>query len=277
MASDPVHEDVTTRLEVLRWRDGKASREEDVLAVERRVTFHVEPLGVLDVQMTPDGLEDFIVGHLVAEGIVGTARDVLSTTVAHRVDRTEVLVEVDPSGLMLEAPGEGIDGAGAGRALGLIRTGCAGAPDASARPLRPIEGRLGMRAGELARIPSAARDLAPLYTRTGAVHYAHLVDAGGAPLMSAHDVGRHTAVDKAIGRALRAGERLRERALFTTGRLSSDVVRKCVRASLPLVASRGAALSAAVDIARANALCTVGFLRGGRFNVYSGEHHIVWD
>lgn len=277
MASDPVDDGVTTRLEVLRWRDGAAVRMEDVVAVERRVTFHVEPLGELDVQMTPEGLEDFIVGHLVAEGVVGSARDVVSTTVAQRADRTEVLVELDPSGLEPAPGASGPQGAGPRRSLGLIRTGCAGAPDASPRGLVPIEGRLGMRASDLLRVPSAVRERAPLYASTGAVHYAHVLDARGAPLVSAHDVGRHTAVDKAIGRALRAGEPLGQRALFTTGRLSSDVVRKCVRASLPLVASRGAALSAAVEIARANSLCTVGFLRGGRFNVYSGEHHIDWD
>ena len=66
-------------------------------------------------------------------------------------------------------------------------------------------------------------------------------------------------------------------ALYTTGRISSDVARKCLRARIPLVISRGAPLTGAIDMARDHGLGMVGFLRGGRFNVYAGERHVILD
>ena len=78
-------------------------------------------------------------------------------------------------------------------------------------------------------------------------------------------------MDKVVGKALLSGAILSSMALYTTGRISTDVARKCLRARIPLVISRGAPLSGAIGLARANNLGMVGFLRGGRFNVYSGE------
>nr|NIP36735.1 sulfurtransferase FdhD [Thermoplasmata archaeon]NIS13888.1 sulfurtransferase FdhD [Thermoplasmata archaeon]NIS21729.1 sulfurtransferase FdhD [Thermoplasmata archaeon]NIT79324.1 sulfurtransferase FdhD [Thermoplasmata archaeon]NIU50762.1 sulfurtransferase FdhD [Thermoplasmata archaeon] len=139
------------------------------------------------------------------------------------------------------------------------------------------EGTLAMKAEAIAGIPRAVRDRTELFIETGAFHYAFLVDREGAVLMEAFDVGRHTAVDKVVGKALTAGLDLAALALYTTGRISSDVARKCVQAGIPLVISRGAPLTGAISIAGKNNLGMVGFLRGGRFNVYSGERHVVLD
>ncbi|MCK4969742.1 MAG: formate dehydrogenase accessory sulfurtransferase FdhD, partial [Thermoplasmata archaeon] len=83
------------------------------------------------------------------------------------------------------------------------------------------------------------------------------------------------AVDKVVGKALLAKADLPSMALYTTGRISTDVAQKCIQARIPIVISRGAPLSGAIGLARVNNLGMVGFLRGGRFNVYSGESHVA--
>jgi len=266
---------ITREIDVLRWRDGSVSREPDVIAEEANVTAHVEPLGILDIVMTPGSLREFIVGHLYCEGLVQRVEQVMDVTVADRGDdRREVLVELDPA-LVEEASGDGpFDGV---QRRGLIQTEC-GAPSIwPIRPLSPIGGRFVMTAAAIAGIPRAVRDRSQLFVETGAFHYAFLLDADGEPVLEAFDVGRHTAVDKVVGKALFSGTALGTTALYTTGRISSDVARKCVRARIPLVISRGAPLAGAIGMARANDLGMVGFLRGGRFNVYAGERHIILD
>jgi len=265
---------ITREMEVLRWRDGSVTREPDVVAVEANVTLHVEPLGILDIVMAPESLHEFIIGHLYCEGLVDSADQVMDVSVADRGDRKEVLVELDPA-LVERASGDGsFDGV---HQRGLIQTEC-GAPSIwPIKPLVPIEGVFGMGADAIAGIPGAIRDRTELFVETGAFHYAFLIDVDGVPVMEAFDVGRHTAVDKVVGRALLEGIDPSGHALYTTGRISSDVARKCLRARIPLVISRGAPLTGAIGLARDHDLGMVGFLRGGRFNVYAGDRHIILD
>ena len=270
----PVEDELTRMIDVLKWRGGERRSEPDEVAEETLVTFHVEPLGILDIIMAPAGLQEFIVGHLFCEGLVGGASDVLDVTVADRGDRLECLVELDAEGVQARGgPARSPDGT----RRGLIQTECGAPPAWPWRPLTPIKGHLGIPAKALVGIPSAVKDRSDLFLRTGAYHYAFLIDVGGNVVHDALDIGRHTAVDKVVGVALLAGTRLAESALFTTGRISSDIASKGVRAGIPLVASRSAPLTGAVSIAAQNDLGMVGFLRGGRFNVYSGEHHILFD
>jgi FdhD protein len=265
---------ITRDMEVLRWQAGSKTREPDVLAEEAMVTFHVEPLGILDIVMAPESLSEFIIGHLYCEGLIRDKDDVGDITVADRGGRLEVLVELGAQ-IVEEAERSGdLDGA---HTRGLIQTECGAPPAWPTRPLSPIEGLLGMAADAVAGIPRRVRDRTELFVQTGAFHYAFLVSPEGDPVIEAFDVGRHTAVDKVVGRAMIDGVDPGSMALYTTGRISSDVARKCVHAHIPLVISRGAPLTRAIEIARENRLGMVGFLRGGRFNVYSGEGHVNFD
>ncbi|MGC9530067.1 MAG: formate dehydrogenase accessory sulfurtransferase FdhD [Candidatus Bipolaricaulaceae bacterium] len=126
-----------------------------------------------------------------------------------------------------------------------------------------------MPARLLLRIPHVITPHVRGFTATGAFHYAFLFDQDLSLRQVARDIGRHNAVDKAIEQQLLARGRLEDSFLYLTGRITQQVVAKCVRAGLPLAASPGAALAGAVALARERGLGLVGFLRGGRFNVYS--------
>jgi FdhD protein len=194
--------------------------------------------------------------------------------VADRGDRKEVLVELDPALVSETSVGDSFSGS---HKRGLIQTECGTPSIWPVKPLEPIRGSMGMKAVAIESIPRAVRDRSSLFQETGAFHYAFLVEPTGEPVLEAFDVGRHTAVDKVVGKAILSGTELDSVALYTTGRISSDVARKCVRARIPLVISRGAPLTGAISIAEQNDLGMVGFLRGGRFNVYAGERHVLLD
>jgi FdhD protein len=265
---------IVREMEVLRWRDGSTGRSPDVMAEEAHVTVYVEPMGILEIVMAPESIREFILGHLYCEGLIHTTDQVVDITMADRGDRMEAMVELDPA-LVAEATTEGsFDGV---HRRGLIQTECGTPSIWPIKPMESIEGRFGMSARVIASIPGVVRDRSQLFVETGAFHYAFLMDRDGSPALEAFDVGRHTAVDKVVGKALSEGTDPSKTALYTTGRISSDVARKCLRARIPLVISRGAPLTGAVGIARDHNLGMVGFLRGGRFNVYAGEGHIAFD
>jgi formate dehydrogenase accessory protein FdhD len=113
------------------------------------------------------------------------------------------------------------------------------------------------------------------WKQTGGVHSVGLVSPGGMQVIE--DVSRHIAVDKAIGVAIREGIDLSRSFLLTTGRLPGDMVIKVARVNLPIVASRTAPIHSGVICALRTNLTLVGFVRGGRMNVYTHPWRILED
>jgi FdhD protein len=138
----------------------------------------------------------------------------------------------------------------------------AGAPAVQASVIRELPDRL--RAGQ------------GLFDSTGGLHAAGLFSVSGELLALREDVGRHNAVDKVVGWGLLNGRLpFSEGILVVSGRTSYEILQKAVTAGVPVVCAISAPSSLAVDVARAFGVTLVGFLRGGRFNVYSGEERIL--
>ena len=111
------------------------------------------------------------------------------------------------------------------------------------------------------------------YKSTGGVHSAALADNSHI-LVFTEDIGRHNAVDKVIGYALLENIPFPGKIMLASGRLSSDIVSKCARCGIPVIVSRAAPTSLAVEIADASGLTLVGFVRGDRMNIYTGTQRI---
>ena len=125
----------------------------------------------------------------------------------------------------------------------------------------------------LAGLPD--RLVQPGFARTGGLHATGLFDDSGALLCVREDVGRHNAMDKVIGWALSAGlVPLTTNLLCVSGRLSFELVQKAAVAGAPVLVGVGAPTSLAIELAADRNLTLCGFARGGRVNVYSGEHRV---
>lgn len=125
-------------------------------------------------------------------------------------------------------------------------------------------------AGVITALPDRMRAAQTVFRHTGGIHAAALFDREGRLLLLREDVGRHNAVDKVIGAALNAELPTDSSMLLVSGRAGFELVQKCVVAGIPLMAAVGAPSSLAVQLARDSGLSLVGFLRGERFNIYSG-------
>jgi FdhD protein len=127
-------------------------------------------------------------------------------------------------------------------------------------------------------LPEKLREAQGLFEATGGLHAAALFDKEGELLALREDVGRHNATDKLVGWALLEDRLpLTDHIVMVSGRSSFEILQKCLTAGVPIVCAISAPSSLAVDVAREFGMTLIGFLRGGRFNVYAGSERIRLD
>jgi FdhD protein len=144
------------------------------------------------------------------------------------------------------------------------------------RGLEPVVSSATVEPATILALPDRLRGEQGIFEKTGGLHAAALFDLDGSLIAVREDVGRHNALDKLIGWALLERRLpLEGHLLLVSGRASYELVQKTVSARIPIMCAVSAPSSLAVDLARSFDLTLVGFLRGGRFNVYAGESRIA--
>lgn len=133
-----------------------------------------------------------------------------------------------------------------------------------------------LRTSWLYAIAKKINTMPSLYLAAGAIHGTVLCE-GDRPLVYMEDVGRHNAVDKIAGWMFRHGEEASNKILYTTGRLTSEMVIKTAQMGIPILASRSGFTAWGVEIAREVGLTLIGRLRGKRFVCLSGEERLIRD
>jgi FdhD protein len=130
----------------------------------------------------------------------------------------------------------------------------------------------------LAGLPDRLRDAQRVFSRTGGLHAAGLFTPDGTLLVLREDVGRHNAVDKVAGWALRSGlVPLTGHVLLVSGRTSFELAQKALMLGLPVLAAVSAPSSLAVSVAEEGGMTLIGFLRGSTMNVYAGSQRVITE
>ncbi|ARP73198.1 sulfurtransferase FdhD [Streptomyces pluripotens] len=270
---------VTERRKILRIRDGAVSTRPDTLVAEEPLEIRLNGKPLAITMRTPGDDFALAAGFLVSEGVLATASDLQNivycagatadgSNTYNVVDvKTAPHVTLPTFGLERNVYTSSSCGLCGKASLDAVRT-TARWPIADSPPVR-VTPEL------LADLPEQLRAAQRVFDRTGGLHAAALFTEGGQLLDSREDVGRHNAVDKLIGRALRNGSLpLSRTILLVSGRASFELAQKAVMAGIPVLAAVSAPSSLAVDLAAESGLTLVGFLRGGSMNVYAGEDRL---
>ncbi|WP_116044851.1 formate dehydrogenase accessory sulfurtransferase FdhD [Amycolatopsis palatopharyngis] len=270
---------LTVRRPVRRFSSHGQRVRPDTLAVEEPMELRVGGKALAVTMRTPGSDVELAHGFLLSEGVIGARADVLTARYCDGVDdsgrNTYNVLDVALAA-HVPPPEAGVErnfyttsscGVCGKAALDAVRLKTRFDPSGSTLNLTPEV---------LAGLPDALRERQRVFASTGGLHAAALFDADGSLLVVREDVGRHNAVDKAIGWAL-----LEERiplatcGLLVSGRASFELVQKAAMAGIPVLAAVSAPSSLAVELAEEHGITLVGFLRGESMNVYCGAERIV--
>jgi FdhD protein len=256
----------------------------DILAAEEPLGIRIGGQAVTLTMRTPGDDLDLTAGFLFGEGIISSADDIVSMQICgascghtdHAGDQHPGLgniadVELRPGVLTGAAP----------RRNFLTTSACGVCGKASMEELR-VTDKFHLSADDtlvstttLATMADTLRRSQRVFERTGGLHAAGVFTADGELLAVREDVGRHNAVDKVVGWALRAWRLpLAGCVLVVSGRASFELVAKAVQAGIPVLAAVSAPSSLAAQLAEESGLTLVGFLRGTSMNVYTGAQRV---
>ena len=236
----------------------------DSFELERHQVIEEMPLALrvngrhaLTAMISPDMIREFIIGFLYTEGIIKYTDEIES-----------IKIEGTDAGVLTKSPFKILV------SKKTVLSGCGGSTSyLDISKLAEINSNLTLDAGTIRNSVKEALD-SELHVLTGGIHVVGLYNGEG-KVCVVEDIGRHNALDKIIGYALERGIDLSNTYIICSGRISSEMVRKCLTANIPIVVSRGATTTLAIDIAKSRGLTIVGFVRSKKMNVYSWGNRIT--
>ena len=256
-----------------RIENGASTAVQDLLAVEEPLEIRLNDRSVSITMRTPGNDFELAAGFLFTEGIIP------GPDVIERIRFTHPAQHVRSTGNSLSVdlkPGVEVNFERLQRNFYTSSScGVCGKTslDALAAQGCPMLPRTGPRitAALIPELPQRLRKAQPVFDRTGGLHAAALFDLKGELQVLREDVGRHNAMDKLIGAEMMAGRTPAvDRIVLVSGRASFELMQKALMAEIPVLAAVGAPSSLAVEVAQRYNMTLLGFVRDGRFNIYSG-------
>jgi FdhD protein len=254
--------------------DGERHWRSDELSVEEPLEIRVDGVAMSVTMRTPGADFELAAGFLLSEGVIADAGDIVGMRMcpdAAGASGEYNVVEVKLRARHAEPQPRAMH----------MTSSCGICGKASIETVRTrslFEVRsdpVVVTAEVLSRLPNTLRDAQQVFSRTGGLHAAGLFDAGGTLRCVREDVGRHNAFDKVIGWALTNRlVPLTGQVMLVSGRASFELVQKACMAGVPVLAAVSAPSDLAVELAAEAGMTLVGFLRGERMNVYTGQERV---
>jgi len=248
------------KVECLKFREGAFVETTHEVVKEEPLALYVNGKHFVTAMLSPEMKREFVIGHLFTEGVIRGIRDIESLRTEENIAQ---VILTNPLKVFA--------------ARKIIVSGCGGESsflDESKLP--KIRSSVKIDADDMSLGVKSILD-SPMHKITGGVHLVGLFDKSNCkyvPICISEDIGRHNALDKVIGYGLINNTDFERTFIACTGRISSEMVLKCSVANIPVVASRGATTSLAIELAEKTGLCIIGFVRGEKMNVYTHESFI---
>ncbi len=245
---------------IYRYENGRFTQFEKAVVREQPLTIVANGVELATFMCTPQKLDYLAVGFLAFEGIIDTLEAIRELD----VDPENGIVEVELATELVQ-PQKRIFTSGCGMGLTFtLRT--------SHYP--PLRRELTLTPLQVYPLMQRLFEGAAMYQASRGIHAAALSD-GEQLLLLAEDVGRHNALDKILGEAWMKGIRTEGRLLLTTGRISSEMLRKAAFMAAPIAISRTSPTSLSIEAAKRLGITMIGYVRRNSFNVYTHPERLL--
>jgi FdhD protein len=261
---------------IRRKPDGAFEFLQDDFTVEEPLVIRIRRKTLATTMRTPGHDEELAAGFLLSEGTLRASDKIDKFSRPASARNRENIIVVEPAaGVKLKQ--------GVIVRLGTISSSCGicgkESIDAIRQHFPPIPStNVRIDIDTLLSLPALLRKQQGDFARTGGIHAAAIFDIDGKLKIAREDIGRHNAVDKAIGRAFLDGLLPLDRhLLLVSGRASFEIMQKALAAGIPIIASVSAPSTLAVSFARESNQTLIGFLRPPSFNIYSHVERVILD
>lgn len=248
----------TTPINIERYEDGKRLKKADTVVRETSLTINLNGREIVTMLCSPEAFRELAAGYLQSEGLLtgeSVIKDITVSGTTVSVSADNVAENIEPHKLVYSSGGRGVQP-------------MAGLPQ--------VTGSLNLSAPAILRAMADFQQRAATFKATGGTHSAALWD-GREILIFREDIGRHNALDKVFGECLLDKIKLTDKAIISSGRVSSEMLLKVARRGVAAMLSKSAPTDAGVRLAKELGLTLVGFARGERLNIYAGGERIKDD
>jgi len=259
------------KVNIIEYRNWSFSEKIDGVASEKRLRIFSDNKEIVSLLCTPTMVRELVLGFSLSEGLLKNSGDSSLTWCAERIEIFWKEEEIDVYLPVKVSETEATLTSGCAKGVTFISdkispfllNGSKGGLDA-----------LKININTIFKLFKEFQERSELFLSTGGVHSAALCDKMEI-IALAEDIGRHNAVDKIIGYAFLENISMEDKILLLSGRTSSEIVLKAIKAGVPVLVSRAAPTDMAVRIARESKITMIGFLRGQRLNIYSQPERII--
>lgn len=280
---DPKLNDAMKSFRVTRLRDGALTELEDALVVEEPLEIRLGSERFTVTMRTPGHDFDLTRGLLLTEGVIASEGDIGQIRYCDTGEAAQSDIPNIVTVQLKNAPAASRlwqRTLMAGTSCGLCGKAALDAVALGALPIPPSTRGI-IRQETLLGLPDALRRRQTLFQETGGLHAVGLFESSGHCRCVFEDIGRHNATDKAIGFGVAQGwlpwQGEEPLILLVSGRASFEITQKALMARIPIVCSVSAASSLAVELAAANNMTLVGFLRERGLTIYTGSERVIGD
>jgi len=244
-----------------------AYKMKDYVAEEKPLNIFLNKAYYATIFCSPSNLKELAIGHLLSEGILKSVEEIEEVNLKNDACYVKIKSNINIEKRLKLS-----------KHFSRIITSACGSPWAYpySGKIPKIKSNLKVKAETILNSVKNLNLIAETFKKTGGVHAAAIYKSNGELVAFAEDVGRHNAVDKAIGMAALNKTDFSACFLALSGRLTSDMVLKAGRIGLPIAASLAAALDSGIAIAKDIGLTLIGFVRGKRMNIYSFSERVIF-
>jgi FdhD protein len=253
----------TTKLPIVRFSAKEEQQTEDTVTIESQLTIVLNGEELVTMACSPAELNYLVAGFLLSEGLITNKDDIKSLTIDEENKRAIMeTASVSPRkthNLFLTAGG--------------TRSGST-LSDLNEDNPNIVRSQQVVKAGWVSRVMEEFKQHSEVFKSTGCVHSAAIAD-GEKMFFFSEDVGRHNAIDKVFGWCLLNNVSTGDKMLFTSGRISSEMLLKAAKRNVPFIITKAAPTNLGIEMAAKLGVTLIGFVRNGKMNAYSHSWRVT--